>query len=87
MTNMGLLANGDVIGFVSRRPNLDFFHTGLITIGKGGEPMLRHASQLRGRVAEERIDRFIAGNGVQYVTLVRPADSTEKAAARLFGSG
>ena len=48
IANRTLLANGDVIGFVSRRPNLDFHHTGLIALGKGGEPMLRHASQRRG---------------------------------------
>ncbi len=75
MTNKHLLASGDVIGFVSRRPNLDVYHTGLIALGKGGELMLRHASQRRGRVVDDRLDRFVAANRVQYVTLVRAADT------------
>jgi hypothetical protein len=79
MANQTLLASGDVIGFVSRRPNLDFHHTGLIAFGKDGEAMLRHASQRRGRVVEERLDRFVAVNRVQYVALVRPADNVETA--------
>ena len=79
MANQNLLASGDLIGFVSRRPNLDFHHTGLIAVGKGGEVMLRHASQRRGRVADDRLDRFVAANRVRYVTLLRPADNTEMA--------
>jgi hypothetical protein len=74
MANKALLGNGDVIGFVSRRRNLDFHHTGLIALGKDGEPMLRHASQRRGRVVDDRLDRFVAANRVQYVTLLRPAE-------------
>ena len=74
MANKNLLTSGDVIGFVSRRPNLDFHHTGLIAFGKRGEVMLRHASQRRGRVVDDRLDQFVAANRVQYVTLVRPAD-------------
>jgi hypothetical protein len=77
MANRKLLASGDVIGFVSRRPNLDVHHTGLIAFGKGGEVMLRHASQRRGRVVDERLDRFAAVARVQYVTLVRAAEPTE----------
>ena len=77
MANQNLLATGDVIGFVSRRSNLDFHHTGLIALGKGGEAMLRHASQRRGRVVDERLDRFVAVNRVQYVTLLRATDGTE----------
>jgi hypothetical protein len=79
MANKSLLANGDVIGFVSRRPNLDFHHTGLIARGKDGELLLRHASQRRGRVVDDPLDRFVAVNRVQYVTLARAADSTETA--------
>ena len=49
--NRHLLAPGDVIGFVSRRADLDFYHTGLIAFGKNSELLLRHASQSRGRDA------------------------------------
>ena len=79
IANKSLLASGDVIGFVSRRPNLDFHHTGLIAFGKGGEVMLRHASRSRGRVVDDRIDAFVAVNRVQYVTLLRPADTADVA--------
>ena len=36
--------------------------------------LLRHASQSRGRVMQERMDAFTAANGVKYVTLLRPAE-------------
>jgi len=75
LRNRDRLADGDLIGFVSRRPDLDFFHTGLIVFGKGGEFMLRHASQHRGRTADERMDAFVAASGVRYVTVLRAADS------------
>jgi hypothetical protein len=79
MANKNLLASGDVIGFVSRRPNLDFYHTGLVAFGKGGDVMLRHASRSRGRVVDNRIDAFVATNRVQYVTVVRAADTADTA--------
>ena len=79
LANQNLLASGDVIGFVSRRPNLDFYHTGLIALGMRGEVMLRHASQRRGRVADDPLHRFVAANRVQYVTLLRPVEPTETA--------
>jgi hypothetical protein len=37
MANKNLLADGDVIGFVSKRPSLEFLDTGLIAFDKGGE--------------------------------------------------
>ena len=79
IANKNLLASGDVIGFVSRRPNLDFYHTGLVAFGKGGDVMLRHASRSRGRVVDNRIDAFVATNRVQYVTVVRAADTADTA--------
>jgi hypothetical protein len=74
MAKKNLLASGDVIGFVSRRPNLDFYHTGLIAFDRGGELMLRHASRSRGRILDDRMSTFVAVNRVQYVTLVRAAE-------------
>jgi len=68
------LANGDIVGFVTRRPNLDYFHTGFVVFGPRGELLLRHASQGRGRVVDERMERFAAANRVRYVTLLRPLE-------------
>src|SRR5262249_37747999 len=53
LANQKALQAGDVIGFISRRPDLDFFHTGLIAFGKRGRLMLRHASQSQGRVIDQ----------------------------------
>jgi N-acetylmuramoyl-L-alanine amidase-like len=80
MANTHLLASGDIIGFVSRRSRLDYFHTGLIAFGKDNVLLLRHASQSRGRVLDQRMDRFLAQNGVKYATLLRavePAPATK----------
>jgi len=41
--------------------------------------MLRHASRSRGRIVDDRMDRFVAANRVQYVTLVRAAETDETA--------
>jgi hypothetical protein len=75
MDNAQLLAPGDIIGFASRRSNLDFFHTGLVAFGKSGELLLRHASQSHGRVVEEKMATFVTVNPVKYVTLLRAAES------------
>jgi hypothetical protein len=71
------LAAGDVVGFVSRRENLDFHHAGLVAFGPGRKLMLRHASQRLGRIVDEPMDGFAAANRVQYVTVVRPAESAQ----------
>jgi Protein of unknown function (DUF1460) len=65
---------GDIVGFVSRRPDLDYFHSGFIAFDKAGAVLLRHASQSRHRVLDERMDQFVAVNGVRYVTLLRPQE-------------
>jgi hypothetical protein len=72
--NSGLLENGDVVGFLSRRPNLDFFHTGLIIFEDDGALMLRSAAQSRRRVLDEPMDRFMAVNNVDHVALLRAVD-------------
>jgi Protein of unknown function (DUF1460) len=68
------LARGDIIGFVSRRAGLDFFHTGFVVLSPNGEPILRHASQSRRRVLDEPLRRFVDINRVRYATLLRPLD-------------
>jgi len=72
--NKRQLVNGDIVGFITQRPNLDYFHVGFVAFDNGGELLLRHASQSRQRVLDERMDRFVAVNHVRYVTLLRPQE-------------
>jgi hypothetical protein len=72
-----LLQDGDVIGFISRRPGLDYFHCGLVMIDLTGEVVLRHASQSRGRVLDQPLQSFLAINRTQHVTLLRPVEAKE----------
>jgi hypothetical protein len=69
------LQAGDVIGFVSRRPDLDFFHTGFIAFGRRGALMLRQASQSYARVVDESMTSFLARTGARYVTLLRAQET------------
>lgn len=69
--NRESLATGDIIGFLSRRPGLDYFHTGFVVVTDDGQLMLRHAAKSRGRVLEQPLLRFIADNHAQAVTLLR----------------
>jgi len=75
LANKQLLASGDIIGFVTTRPNLDYFHVGFVAFGNGGELLLRHAAQSRHRVLDESMNRFLTKNRVRYVTLLRPEES------------
>jgi hypothetical protein len=72
--NKSMLGNGDIVGFITRRPHLDYFHVGFVVFGTKGEMLLRHASQSRRRVLDERMDQFVAANRVRYVTLLRPQE-------------
>src|SRR5262245_7577075 len=74
LANAESLENGDIIGFLSRRPNLDFFHTGLVIFEDDGALMLRSAGQSRRRVLDEPMAPFLAVNRVQHVALLRPLD-------------
>jgi len=74
MDNRQLLKDGDIVGFVTQRPNLDYFHIGFVMFDDGGRLLLRHAARSRGRVIDERMDRFVELNRVRYVTLLRPQD-------------
>jgi hypothetical protein len=82
MANAKLLSPGDIVGFVSRRPELDYFHTGFIAFGKRGELLARHASRSHRRVVEERIEDFMTANGTRSVTILRPAETTSVAGLR-----
>ena len=79
MANKSLLATGDVIAFMSPRPRLDYFHTGLIVMTPNGEPRLRHAAQSRGRVLDEPLARFLSVNHVKAATVLRPRERRDAA--------
>lgn len=86
MANTKMLADGDIIGFVTTRPDLDYFHVGFVSFARDGELLLRHASKSRHRVLDERMDRFVADNRVRYVTLLRPEEpGADAVAARKDG--
>lgn len=73
LENKDRLASGDIIGFLSRRPRLDYFHTGFIVM-RDGKLWLRHAAKSRRRVVDEPLARFLAVNRVRAVTLLRPQE-------------
>ena len=77
------LMTGDIVGFVSRRANLDYSHTGFVAFGRGGALLLRHASSTRRRLIDEPMAQFIAVNGVKYVSVLRPLEPKRYAAAAL----
>jgi hypothetical protein len=74
MAQRGRLATGDIIGFLSERPGLDYFHTGFIVVGDDGEVLLRHAAKSRRRVLDESLAGFLAANRVRRVTVLRPQE-------------
>jgi len=74
LANKSLLLPGDIIGFVSVRAGLDYFHTGLVAFGRKGELLLRHASKSRHHVLDEPIEEFFASTRVRWMTIARPRD-------------
>ncbi len=75
LANRDRLESGDIIGFISRRANLDYSHTGFVSFGANRHDLiLRHASSTRRKVIDEKMERFIAANGVRYVTVLRPQE-------------
>ncbi len=85
LANRKMLANGDIVGFVTQRPNLDYFHIGFVAFGGRDELLLRHASQSHHRVLDERMDTFAAANHVRYVTLLRPEEPAGAVAVKKDG--
>jgi hypothetical protein len=75
LKNDKLLAPGDIVGFTSQRASLDYYHTGLIAFGKGGELLLRSASQSHGRVVDDKMKTFVTVNPVKSVTLLRAVEN------------
>jgi hypothetical protein len=76
LTHRDSMQDGDIVGFVSRRKSLDYFHTGFAMRGRKGEVLLRHASESHGRVVDERMASFLAVNRPRYVTVLRPQERT-----------
>lgn len=74
IANRELLATGDIIGFLSERPRLDYFHIGFVVAADDGTLWLRHAARSKRRVLDTRLDRFLGINRVQRVTLLRPCE-------------
>lgn len=74
LANKELLATGDIIGFLSQQPRLDYFHIGFVIVAPDGDLWLRHAARSRGRVLDEPLARFLAVNRVKAVTVLRPRE-------------
>lgn len=74
LANKNALERGDIIGFVSHRDWLDYFHTGFVTFDGGGELMLRNASLSHRKVVDQSLKGFMSVNGVRYVTVLRPQE-------------
>ena len=74
LANKAKLASGDIIGFVTHQPDMDYFHIGFVAFGDKDELLLRHASQSRHRVLDESLERFLSVYRVRYVTLLRPQE-------------
>ena len=71
LANKQSLATGDIIGFLSERARLDYFHVGFVVVAPGGDLWLRHAARSRGRVLDEPLGRFLGVNRVKAVTMLR----------------
>jgi hypothetical protein len=74
LANKSELKRGDIVGFVSHRAWLDYFHTGFVTFDAKGELLLRNASLSHRRVIDQSMKGFLIANGVRYVTVVRPQE-------------
>lgn len=71
---------GDVVAFVSRKPNLDTFHVGILVPPAGAAPLrVRHAGRRAGKVVEQPLREFIDENDVPGLLLARPVPPEEVA--------
>jgi hypothetical protein len=74
LANKPMLERGDIVGFVSHKPDLDYFHAGFIAFARNGALLLRHASESRRRVLDERMSDFLTRYSVRLVTVLRPQE-------------
>lgn len=73
LARKGQLQSGDIVGFVSHRANLDYFHAGFAAFARD-RLLLRHASETHRRVVDQPMEQFLAQYGVRYVTVLRPQE-------------
>lgn len=81
---------GDIVAFVSTKPNLDTFHVGLLvptTVKKKPGLAIRHASQSAGKVVEQELGAFLASNDVPGMLIARPLAVPSKGAPPSRGRG
>jgi hypothetical protein len=62
---------GDLIFFVSTKPDHDIFHCGIL-VRDGERLLLRHASRSQGGVVEQDLNDFLKANRMAGVIMVRP---------------
>lgn len=75
------LTDGDLIFFVSTRPGLDVFHTGLI-FRDDDRLILRHAARSRGGVVEQELAEFVGANRMPGFIIMRPREKPDNLKAR-----
>jgi hypothetical protein len=66
-----LCETGDLILFVSTKPTLDVFHTGVL-VERAGSWRLRHATRTAGAVIEQALVEFVSRNETAGFVLLRP---------------
>jgi Protein of unknown function (DUF1460) len=66
-----IVADGDVVLFVSTRQELDTFHIGML-FRTQETVMLRHASRSRGQVVEQTLAAFMHANTMPGIIIARP---------------
>ena len=74
MDSTALLRAGDIVGFVTQRANLDYFHIGFVAFDDDGRFMLRHAAKSRIACSTSAWTASSQMNHVHYVTLLRPQE-------------
>ncbi|HXX26333.1 MAG TPA: N-acetylmuramoyl-L-alanine amidase-like domain-containing protein [Pseudolabrys sp.] len=72
--NKHSVQRGDIVGFVSHRTDLDYFHAGFIALKPDGAVLLRSAAESHGRVVDESMEAFLARYSVRYVSVWRPQE-------------
>jgi hypothetical protein len=70
-TRAAAIEDGDIAFFGSTRADLDVFHMGMVFRSEA-QLFLRHASRTAGRVCEQPLSEFLAGNRTTGIILVRP---------------
>ena len=70
------LATGDILAFVSQRPGMDVFHTGVLIVDSE-TLILRNAAKSQGRVLDQRLADFLDFNGTRQVMILRPQEFGE----------